>query len=428
MAAFGSQPAQPVAQADYKVPNSPADGISSLSLSVNSLLVSTSFDNSVRCWQIQKQMNQVQANAVAEVKADGPVLCSDFNHDGSVCFFGGADNQAKMWQLGQPTAQTIGRHEKPIKCIQYVQIQNNSLVITGGWDNTVGSVCFFGGADNQAKMWQLGQPTAQTIGRHEKPIKCIQYVQIQNNSLVITGGWDNTVKFWDMRQPNPVQSISVAQRVYAMGVRSPLMVVATADVPAHERQPNSAELRYVYTFNLQNFQHGQPHSFDPSPLKHQTRCIATFPDQTGYAIGSIEGRVAIQHVDQAKKDKNFAFKCHRQQGQQLVQGKQTSEVYAVNAITFHPLGTFATAGSDGVFNFWDKDSKQRLKNFPRCNGPISAAKFSPAGDLFAYSVSYDWSKGREFYNQAAPNDIFLHVVEQQEVQPRPMKGGKGRGR
>lgn len=372
MAAFGSQPAQPVAQADYKVPNSPADGISSLSLSVNSLLVSTSFDNSVRCWQIQKQMNQVQANAVAEVKADGPVLCSDFNHDGSVCFFGGADNQAKMWQLGQPTAQTIGRHEKPIKCIQYVQIQNNSLVITGGWDNTV--------------------------------------------------------KFWDMRQPNPVQSISVAQRVYAMDVRSPLMVVATADVPAHERQPNSAELRYVYTFNLQNFQHGQPHSFDPSPLKHQTRCIATFPDQTGYAIGSIEGRVAIQHVDQAKKDKNFAFKCHRQQGQQLVQGKQTSEVYAVNAITFHPLGTFATAGSDGVFNFWDKDSKQRLKNFPRCNGPISAAKFSPAGDLFAYSVSYDWSKGREFYNQAAPNDIFLHVVEQQEVQPRPMKGGKGRGR
>nr|GMC83282.1 Protein RAE1 [Ipomoea batatas] len=24
-------------------------------------------------------------------------------------------------------------------------------------------------------------------------------------------------------------------------------------------------------------------------------------------------------------------------------------------------GTFATSGSDGAFNFWDKDSKQRLK-------------------------------------------------------------------
>ena len=27
--------------------------------------------------------------------------------------------------------------------------------------------------------------------------------------------------------------------------------------------------------------------------------------------------------------------------------------------------TFATAGSDGAFNFWDKDSKQRLKVFSR---------------------------------------------------------------
>lgn len=27
--------------------------------------------------------------------------------------------------------------------------------------------------------------------------------------------------------------------------------------------------------------------------------------------------------------------------------------------------TFATSGSDGAFNFWDKDSKQRLKVFSR---------------------------------------------------------------
>lgn len=28
-------------------------------------------------------------------------------------------------------------------------------------------------------------------------------------------------------------------------------------------------------------------------------------------------------------------------------------------------GTFATAGSDGAFSFWDKDSKQRLKVTPQ---------------------------------------------------------------
>jgi mRNA export factor len=31
-----------------------------------------------------------------------------------------------------------------------------------------------------------------------------------------------------------------------------------------------------------------------SPLKFQTRCVANFPNKTGFALGSVEGRVAIQ--------------------------------------------------------------------------------------------------------------------------------------
>lgn len=30
------------------------------------------------------------------------------------------------------------------------------------------------------------------------------------------------------------------------------------------------------------------------------RCVACFPDQKGYLVGSIEGRVAVQHVDDAQ--------------------------------------------------------------------------------------------------------------------------------
>jgi hypothetical protein len=33
-----------------------------------------------------------------------------------------------------------------------------------------------------------------------------------------------------------------------------------------------------------------------SPLKWQTRAIAVFPNADGFALGSIEGRVAIQYV------------------------------------------------------------------------------------------------------------------------------------
>ncbi len=36
----------------------------------------------------------------------------------------------------------------------------------------------------------------------------------------------------------------------------------------------------------------------PSPLKWQTRVVACFPSANGFAIGSVEGRVAIQYIDE----------------------------------------------------------------------------------------------------------------------------------
>lgn len=47
-----------------------------------------------------------------------------------------------------------------------------------------------------------------------------------------------------------------------------------------------------------------------SSLKFQTRCIATYPDGSGYALGSVEGRVAMELLDlspQAQAGK-YAFK------------------------------------------------------------------------------------------------------------------------
>lgn len=74
-----------------------------------------------------------------------------------------------------------------------------------------------------------------------------------------------------------------------------------------------------------------------SPLKWQTRCVACYADQKGYFVGSIEGRVAVQNLNEiASSQKNFTFKCHR----------QNSDVYAVNSIAVHPtVGTFVTAGT-----------------------------------------------------------------------------------
>ena len=107
-------------------------------------------------------------------------------------------------------------------------------------------------------------------------------------------------------------------------------------------------------YNLANPQ--VPYKQLASPLKFQTRCVTAFPDKTGYLarpasprasfilsfilslihslthsfidscihscihsfihyfflqVGSIEGRVAVHHVEESQAAKNFTFKCHR---------------------------------------------------------------------------------------------------------------------
>lgn len=86
---------------------------------------------------------------------------------------------------------------------------------------------------------------------------------------------------------------------------------------------------------------GQPEQIRESSLKYQTRCIRCYPNGTGYALSSIEGRVAMEYFDNSEQVqmKKYAFKCHRRSEA----GRDV--VFPVNAIAFHPIfGTFATGG------------------------------------------------------------------------------------
>lgn len=97
-----------------------------------------------------------------------------------------------------------------------------------------------------------------------------------------------------------------------------------------------------------------------------------------------------------------------------------TNVHAVNDISFHPVhGTFSTAGSDGTFHFWDKDAKHRLKGYPNVGGSITATTFNKSGSIFAYAISYDWSKGYQGNTTTYPTKVMLHPVQADECKPRP---------
>jgi mRNA export factor len=123
-----------------------------------------------------------------------------------------------------------------------------------------------------------------------------------------------------------------------------------------------------------------------------------------------------RHIPNTLCSSNFSFKCHRE----TVSSTNTTNVYAVNDISFHPQhGTFSTAGADGMYNFWDKDAKHRLKGYPTVGGSITSTAFNRGGTIFAYAVSYDWSQGYQANTAAYPTKLMLHPINGEECKPRP---------
>ncbi|KAI9891283.1 MAG: RNA export factor gle2 [Vezdaea aestivalis] len=307
------------------------------------------------------------------------------------------DKKVRIYEIGS-TGQSEGKalfeHEGPVLSCDF---SKDGKRVVGA------------GADKAARVLDLGNPGAgaQQVAAHEQPIKAARFISVPNSNdqMLVTGSWDKKVKYWDLRTAAAVATVDCQERVYSLDVRDKLLVIGTAD-------------RYINIINLQD-----PAKFYKtiqSPLKWQTRVVSCFTDAGGFAVGSIEGRCAIQYVEEKDAAQNFSFRCHRESPSGT---SNISNVYSVNAISFHPVhGTFSTAGADGTFHFWDKDAKHRLKGYPNVGGSLNATDFNHNGTIFAYAISYDWSKGYAANNPQYPCKIMLHSVAPDECKPRaPVK-------
>ncbi|KAK4405165.1 Mitotic checkpoint protein BUB3.2 [Sesamum angolense] len=102
---------------------------------------------------------------------------------------------------------------------------------------------------------------------------------------------------------------------------------------------------------------------------------------SGYALSSVEGRVAMEFFDlsEAGQSKKYAFKCHRKSeaGRDIV--------YPVNAIAFHPIyGTFATGGCDGYVNVWDGNNKKRLYQYTKYQQALQLCRLAEMVDYWLW--------------------------------------------
>ncbi|KAG6500653.1 mitotic checkpoint protein BUB3.1-like [Zingiber officinale] len=260
---------------------------------------------------------------------------------------------------------------------------------------------FSASADHTVRRYVFGSGKEDFLGRHDAPVRCVEYSYAAGQ--VITGSWDKTLKCWDPRGANSSDRALVGtylqpERVYSLSLVGYRLVVATAG-------------RHVNVYDLRNM--SQPEQRRESSLKYQTRSVRCYPNGTGFALSSIEGRVAMEFFDlsEAAQAKKYAFKCHRKSeaGRDIV--------YPVNAMAFHPIyGTFATGGCDGYVNVWDGNNKKRLYQYSKYPTSIAALSFSRDGLLLAVASSYTYEEGEILHE---PDAIFVRNINEVEVKPKP---------
>mmetsp|Transcript_51858 Transcript_51858/g.105568 ORF Transcript_51858/g.105568 Transcript_51858/m.105568 type:complete len:333 (-) Transcript_51858:67-1065(-) len=276
------------------------------------------------------------------------------------------------------------------------QYNHKAAVLDCCW-GTDQNRCFSGGVDRCVKTFDFASGTDTVVGEHEKAVKAVCWQK--ELGCCVSAGWDKSMKVWDLRQNRCSFTSNLPDKVFTMAVTSNRIVVGTSN-------------RHVWIYDVRNL--SEPEQQRESSLKFQTRCIRTYPDGTGYALSSIEGRVAMEYFDtspsvQANK---YAFKCHRAQDE-----KGVDTVYPVNALAFHPTyGTFATGGCDGKVIMWDGENKKRLQAPWAYPTSIAALAFNPTGAILAVASSYTFEEGDK---EAPPDQILFRSVSDQEVRRRP---------
>lgn len=235
---------------------------------------------------------------------------------------------------------------------------------------------FFYFISKKKNRFDFESSNSTVIGAHNDSTKSVEYSEQHN--MIVSGSWDKTISFWDKNTSKQIYTVNQPERVYSMAL-SPngnYLTVAHAE-------------RTIHIYDLRKYQkYIQKRN---SPLTEQTRSLTAMPDNKGFTLSSMEGRVAVEYFDSSSsvQKSKYAFKCHRN-----VDKNSNETIYSVNAMAFNPSDlVFATGGSDGFVNIWDLKKKKKILQLHNYSSSIASLSYSPDGSKLAISASYMWENG-----------------------------------
>ena len=337
-----------------------------------------------------------------------------------------------------PEAKSLATFPDGISSISYLPKKESSLLASTSWDGTVRihdtaasspvltqtmesgpllalatpsdiDAVMTGGLDGSIRLLDIPSTTTRLIGQHgddtgsadsKHACSCLASLDGENKNLLASAGWSKKFFLWDIRESSAVATLDLPGKAFSMDVDS-----------SHQRIVLATSGRRTCFFDIRK---GTAELVldRESSLKFQTRCVQFFPEGNGIALGSVEGRVAVEFLDElgipaTSGMKKYAFKCHR----------VNDTVYPVNTISFHPRfpSTFATGGCDGSVVLWDGMLKKKLTALPSFPTSISSLAFNQDGSEIAIASSYTHEEGDREHPQ---DEIYIRKILDSECLPK----------
>ena len=231
------------------------------------------------------------------------------------------------------------------------------------------------------------------LSSHSAGVKSLAYSTA--HKILISASWDATLHIHHPHNLSiPHSVINLPSKPFSLSLISTKLVIAMASRNLHIYELETLAARSESTSPAEpQLLETEPWQRRESALKFMARAVACMPNDAGYAISSIEGRVAVEWFDPSTSSqaRKYAFKCHRQTSPEGI-----DVVYPVNALAFHPVhGTFASGGGDGFVALWDGIGKRRIRQYQRYNSSVAALSFSGDGKYLAIGISPGFEDGKE---------------------------------
>ncbi|RCK65897.1 Mitotic checkpoint protein BUB3 [Candida viswanathii] len=230
---------------------------------------------------------------------------------------------------------------------------------------------------------------------------------------IVASSFNGKVQVIDTRQQKPRLVFSNKRKIFTVDTTDTHLVLGL--------QKNIIEIYDIKKLDV-------PVDTREAGLKYQIKDIKSFPNQQGFALATIDGRVSVDYfsTDAGFLEENrFTFKCHRHHDKET----GVDLVYPVNTLAFNKRhGTLFTGGSDGHVCLWDFDKRKRMKNFPVFlsaeEEPESVAKLVLNGldSLLAVATSDDnYIRKRrlsESESSRTPSRIYVKCFSENECRPK----------